>query len=338
MREHGAPRRLDDDGRHAPLRPRDERIARPARRWGRIEEDEALFDAAPEDRRDEDGDAARRAACRVTPRWTERGGTRRRGLREERAKLRDEEIRAYEIEHDDEGQHEAAEFHRQRRFMPLLDERDTWSAKRGPSRLVGAARRAEQRLDAAQLHHVATSRRSTAGGRSRTWTAAPSGSSPAAAASSRSWPDLCGAIAAGVRATTVVLDGEVACLHSDGRPDFNALFFRRSAPVFYAFDCISLDGRDLRARPLVERKRHLRRIVTRRADRVRYLDHVVGRGRDLFRAVCELDMEGVVAKRRDGVYTSDPAATTWWKVKNVGYSEARDRWELFEPRAAGGRR
>jgi hypothetical protein len=49
MREHGAPRRLDDDGRHAPLRPRDERIARPARRWGRIEEDEALFDAAPED-------------------------------------------------------------------------------------------------------------------------------------------------------------------------------------------------------------------------------------------------------------------------------------------------
>src|SRR5262245_18886861 len=43
-------------------------------------------------------------------------------------------------------------------------------------------------------------------------------------------------------------------------------------------------------------------------------------------------LEGVVAKRRDGVY--DPAATTWWKVKNVNYSQARDRHELFQARAA----
>jgi ATP-dependent DNA ligase len=50
----------------------------------------------------------------------------------------------------------------------------------------------------------------------------------------------------------------------------------------------------------------------------------------LFQAVCELDLEGIVAKRRDGAY--DPKATTWWKIKNVDYSQARDRWELFEPR------
>jgi bifunctional non-homologous end joining protein LigD len=87
----------------------------------------------------------------------------------------------------------------------------------------------------------------------------------------------------------------------------------------------------------VERKRHLRRIVPRRADRIRYLDHVVARGTDLSRAVCELDLEGIVAKRRDGVYTSDPAATTWANVKNRDYSEVRDRHELFERRAASGR-
>jgi len=49
-----------------------------------------------------------------------------------------------------------------------------------------------------------------------------------------------------------------------------------------------------------------------------------------------MDLEGIVAKRRDGTY--DPAATTWWKVKNRDYSQARDRWELFERRVANGRR
>jgi ATP-dependent DNA ligase len=44
----------------------------------------------------------------------------------------------------------------------------------------------------------------------------------------------------------------------------------------------------------------------------------------------------VVLKHKDSPY--DPDATTWWKVKHATYSQARDRWELFEPRAANGRR
>ena len=129
-----------------------------------------------------------------------------------------------------------------------------------------------------------------------------------------------------------MLDGELVCLDDDGHPNFNALLFRRSDPYFYAFDVLMLDGRDLRGLTLVQRKRHLRRVVPKRADRVRYLDGVVGRGVDLFRAVCELDMEGIVAKRLDGIY--DPNATTWLKIKSREYSQARDRHELFERRAA----
>ena len=124
----------------------------------------------------------------------------------------------------------------------------------------------------------------------------------------------------------------LVCLDDDGHPDFRALMFRRTEPVMYAFDVLALDGRDVRKLPLLARKRALRRVVPRCADRVRYLDHVAGRGVDLFRAVCELDLEGIVSKRADGVYTSDPDATTWIKVKFRGYSQARDRWELFERR------
>jgi ATP-dependent DNA ligase len=69
----------------------------------------------------------------------------------------------------------------------------------------------------------------------------------------------------------------------------------------------------------------------RRADRLRCLDGVVGRGVDLFRAVCEMDLEGIVAKRLDGIY--GPTATTWVKVKFREYSQARDRHELFDRRA-----
>ena len=71
---------------------------------------------------------------------------------------------------------------------------------------------------------------------------------------------------------------------------------------------------------------------------VRYLDHVIGRGVDLFAAVCASDLEGIVAKEKRGRYA--PGETMWWKVKHAAYSQARDRWELFQPRvrtsAAGG--
>ena len=45
-----------------------------------------------------------------------------------------------------------------------------------------------------------------------------------------------------------------------------------------------------------------------------YDDHVVGTGVDLFRAVCEEDLEGIVPKQADAPY--DPDAAMWIKVRN----------------------
>jgi len=39
-----------------------------------------------------------------------------------------------------------------------------------------------------------------------------------------------------------------------------------------------------------------------------YLDHVVGRGIDLFRAVCQRDLEGIVAKQAQSPYRELPRA------------------------------
>ena len=51
---------------------------------------------------------------------------------------------------------------------------------------------------------------------------------------------------------------------------------------------------------------------------------------ELFRRVCDMDLEGVVAKRKNGHYT--PEETTWVKIRNPTYSQMEGRRELFEKR------
>ena len=67
-----------------------------------------------------------------------------------------------------------------------------------------------------------------------------------------------------------------------------------------------------------------------RSTTVLYADHIDTNGTELFRAVCDQDLEGIVAKRRDGLYT--PEDTTWVKIKNPKYIQMDGRQELFEKR------
>src|SRR5262249_17108747 len=72
-----------------------------------------------------------------------------------------------------------------------------------------------------------------------------------------------GIAAAGLRlnAGQVVIDGEIVALAEDGRPSFQALQHRASHPkhsiVFYAFDVLYLNGRNLMGEPLVKRRAQL---------------------------------------------------------------------------------
>ena len=57
------------------------------------------------------------------------------------------------------------------------------------------------------------------------------------------------------------LDGEIVHPGTDGRPMFYELMRRRGPFCFYAFDLVWLDARDLRGRPLLERKALLRKLL-----------------------------------------------------------------------------
>ena len=56
------------------------------------------------------------------------------------------------------------------------------------------------------------------------------------------------------------------------------------------------------------------------------------RGSALFAAIQARDLEGVVAKWRDGKYETDGVKTSWIKIGNPEYSHMTGRRELFESR------
>ena len=127
----------------------------------------------------------------------------------------------------------------------------------------------------------------------------------------------------------LVLDGEIVIIDGNGRPDFNALQRRaqRTRPIdvaraaaatpatFFAFDLLALDGRDLRKLPLSVRKDLLKRLLAEAGPAsLRSTDEVAERGEDLFAAVTQLGLEGVVAKRADSPYRPG-YSSDWLKIR-----------------------
>ena len=110
-----------------------------------------------------------------------------------------------------------------------------------------------------------------------------------------------------------------------GKPQFYNLL-RHAPPVYVAFDLIWIDGADLRALPLSERRRQLQTILPKGSPIVSDPLSVVGRGRELFELTCAHDLEGIVAKRLKDPY--DPRVR-WLKIKNPAYSQKEGRAGLF---------
>jgi bifunctional non-homologous end joining protein LigD len=124
-----------------------------------------------------------------------------------------------------------------------------------------------------------------------------------------------------------LLDGEVAVVLPDGRTSFqalqNAAAGARAAgeTVYYVFDLLHLDGDDVSALPLEERKARLQRLLgAGRAGVIRFSDHVIGRGDEVFKEACRQGGEGIVSKRRDLSYQPG-RGPGWVKTKCVKRQE-----------------
>ncbi|MCE9648656.1 MAG: DNA ligase D [Parvibaculum sp.] len=116
-----------------------------------------------------------------------------------------------------------------------------------------------------------------------------------------------------------LIDGEIVALDKDGRSDFGrlqeALRDGRGALSYFAFDLLSLGGKDLRKLPLIERKEKLKALLgASRKGPIFYSDHVERDGAGMLASLCEKGFEGIIAKRADAAYRGG-RGHSWLKVK-----------------------
>lgn len=112
-----------------------------------------------------------------------------------------------------------------------------------------------------------------------------------------------------------VLDGEIVALDETGRPSFQALQHatRSHAIVYYAFDILELAGEPLTKEPIERRRELLEQTVE--GSQVLLSSPLPGTVDDIVRAVAELGLEGIVAKRRKSLYVSGTRSHAWVKVR-----------------------
>lgn len=119
-----------------------------------------------------------------------------------------------------------------------------------------------------------------------------------------------------------ILDGEIVALDEEGRPRFEWLVNRgpqRGTVVYYVFDLISLDGKDLRQMPLARRKDRLQTVVEKHP-RLVYVEPIEREGLAMFAGALSLGVEGIVAKDAKSPYVEGPRVSWHWqKIKNKDY-------------------
>ena len=121
-------------------------------------------------------------------------------------------------------------------------------------------------------------------------------------------------VIAHLRAETALLDGEIVALDEEGRPSFQALHHQSAHTlVYYAFDLLHFNGRDLIETPLDQRRAALATVLE--GTRVLNSDPLPGTPDQIAQAVRGLRLEGVVAKRRSSSYEPGRRSTAWIKVK-----------------------
>ncbi|WP_433934590.1 non-homologous end-joining DNA ligase [Sorangium cellulosum] len=139
---------------------------------------------------------------------------------------------------------------------------------------------------------------------------------------------------AGLGLKSALLDGEVAALRRDGTtappPSSARAASREGEVVYFVFDLLYLEGRDLMASPLSARKQALQRLLgSPGAGALRYADHVEGSWEEVLQKGCQLSLKGIVSKRVDAPYA--PGRGPGWVVASCGGAAGRAREKPEKP-------
>jgi bifunctional non-homologous end joining protein LigD len=147
--------------------------------------------------------------------------------------------------------------------------------------------------------------------------------------------------AGGLQCDSALLDGEIVALDGKGNTSFSALQKAikeggRGLTLF-AFDALEIDGEKLDKLPNIERKQRLAALLGPGAPPfILYAEHILGKGEQLFDAMCAAGQEGIIAKKADAPYRG-ARTKNWLKIKCtrrqefviIGWSESDKKGRGF---------
>ena len=128
-----------------------------------------------------------------------------------------------------------------------------------------------------------------------------------------------------INAETAILDGELIAIDKSGTPSFQLLqnaaqsISQGAQLVYYVFDLLYYNGSDFRKRPLIERKEMLQSII-RPNEFLKYCDHIIEKGEQLYKEAERSGLEGIMAKRMQSPYI-EKRSNYWLKIKTVRQQE-----------------
>ena len=115
----------------------------------------------------------------------------------------------------------------------------------------------------------------------------------------------------------IVLDGEVVVFDKNGRSDFSMLQDSvkkgKNNFSYVVFDILAL-GEDVRAKPLLERKKLLEALSKFFTPNIILSEYVLGNGKECYEVAKKLGLEGIVAKKINSKY-SGKRNDDWLKIK-----------------------
>jgi bifunctional non-homologous end joining protein LigD len=145
----------------------------------------------------------------------------------------------------------------------------------------------------------------------------------------RTFPEITASLPAALSGRRAILDGEIVALDQHGVPSFSRLQWRwpqnrrpatdmlRRVPVrFYAFDVLSVDGRDITRQPYGTRRTRLTDLAAGSSGQtVRFPPNWADTEPSVVLAVlAELGLEGIVCKHLDSRYTPGLRSRDWIKT------------------------
>jgi bifunctional non-homologous end joining protein LigD len=133
------------------------------------------------------------------------------------------------------------------------------------------------------------------------------------------FPEIKGAVAA-LNVQDAIIDGEIVALDGKGRSSFQLLQgfdmgLVRPPIVFYAFDLLRLNGKDLQNLPIEERKAKLEELLKKPPGVIRYSVSFTKKIEELLSRAQEIGLEGLIGKRSGSRYEVGKRSGTWVKIK-----------------------